>query len=113
MFNEIKYDGIGAVVAVCHMEEEVQKETLVKMAGDSTVAPCQQGDKFCGLAMKARGGLAPVQFKGFMTVPYSKSLPMGWNDVACDAYGGITATEGGVPVLVVSNHGNGTVTICL
>ena len=113
MFNTIKYTGIGAVVATCHTMEEIGKNTLVKMADNGTVEPCQAGDKFCGMAMKSRGGLTPVQFKGFMTVNYSKSVNLGWNTVVCDAYGGITPGEQGIPVLVVSDHGDGTVTICL
>ena len=74
MFNTIKYTGIGAVVATCHTMEEIGENTLVKMADNGTVEPCQAGDKFCGMAMQPRGAIAGVQFKGFMTVACTGEL---------------------------------------
>ena len=113
MSKYITHEGIGAVVATCGVEEEIEKPVLVKMVDNFTVAPCQPGEKFCGVAMKSRNGLAPVQFKGFVNVGYSIRMDLGWNNVLTDAYGGITPNEAGMPVLVVAKHGNSTVTICL
>ena len=113
MFNKIAYNDIGAVVATCPAEEGVEAGKLVKMVNNCTVAPCQPGDKFCGVALAPRNGLTGVQFKGFANVIYSMDIELGWNTVVADKYGGITPNENGIPVLVVSIHGNGTVDICL
>ena len=113
MSKYITHEGIGAVVATCGVEEEIEKPVLVKMVDNFTVAACQPGEKFCGVAMKSRNGLAPVQFKGFVRVNYSVSMKVGWNNVLADEYGGITPNEAGIPVLVVAKHDNDTVTICL
>ena len=113
MYNKIAFTDIGAVVATCQAEEGVEAGKLVKMSGNGTVAPCLAGDKFCGVAMQPRGGLAAVQFKGFVTVGYSKSIELGWNTVTADSIGGITVTDQGISVLVVAKNDDGTVDICL
>ena len=113
MNKYITHEGVGAVVVTCSVEEEIKEPTLVKMVGDYAVAPCQPGEKFCGVALKSRNGLAPVQFKGFVTVGYSQTISLGWNNVLTDSYDGITPNEAGMPVLVVAKHENSTATICL
>ena len=113
MDKKIAYNDIGAVVATCYAQGTIYPGQVVKMVDDSTVAACADGEKFCGVALAPRGGLVPVQFKGFANVGYSVDIAMGWNTVVADQYGGITPNENGIPVLVVSIHGNGSVDICL
>ena len=113
MYNKIAFTEIGAVVATCQAEEGVEAGKLVKISDSGTVAPCQAGDKFCGVAMQPRNGLVAVQFKGFVTVGYSQTISLGWNTVTSNSIGGITVSDQGISVLVVSKNDDGTVDICL
>ena len=113
MSKYITHEGIGAVVATCCMEEDIEYAQVVKMVDNFTVAVCEPGEKFCGVALKTHNGLAPVQFKGCVRVGYSIRMNLGWNNVVTDKYGGITPNEAGMPVLVVAKHDDSTVTICL
>lgn len=111
--SKISFEEIGAVVATCKASSTVQGGQVVKMASNAMVAPCSDGDSFCGVAMEPRNGLTGVQFKGFMTVPYSGSVKVGWNILCADGSGGIKTAETGVDALVVYVNTDGTAVICL
>ena len=63
-------------------------------------------------SVKGRGTLL-VQFKGFVNVGYSQTISLGWNTVTSNSIGGITVSDQGISVLVVSKNDDGTVDICL
>ncbi len=93
---------------------------VVKLTGDSAVAPCAAGDRFCGLAMTPRRGGAAVQVKGFMEVGRTGALDLGWAELVADGSGGVRAaasggSESGVTALVVSVSAgiDGSAVICL
>ena len=111
--SKISFEDIGAVVATCQVEGEVSGGQMVKLTGNAKVAPCADGDKFCGVVMEPRTGIAGVQFKGFMTVGCTGSLTPGWAVLAADGSGGVKAASTGVNALVIGANGDGTAVICL
>lgn len=111
--SKISFEDIGAVVATCQTAATVQGGQMVKMEGNGIVTACNAGDAFCGVAMEPRNGLAGVQFKGFMTVPYTGSVKVGWNTLCADGAGGVKTGESGVSALVICINTDGTAVICL
>ena len=111
--SKISFEDIGAVVATCQVEGEVAGGQVVKLTDNAKVGPCADGDKFCGVAMEPRGGIAGVQFKGFMTVGCAGGLTPGLATLAADGNGGVKAAADGVEALVVGMNGDGTAVICL
>ena len=111
--SKLSFEDIGAVVATCMVEEGVTGGQVVKLTASSQVGPCAAGDSFCGVAMEPRGGLAGVQFKGFMTVTCTGELTPGWATLAADGSGGVKTASQGVTALVVGMNSDGTAVICL
>ena len=110
--SKVSFEGIGAVVATFLAEDGVMGGQAVKMSANGKVAPCAAGDSFCGVAMEPRKGAAAVQVKGFVKVPATGSLALGWTEVAANGTGGIKAASGGRAVLVVAAE-NGSAVVCL
>lgn len=111
--SKLSFEDIGAVVATCQVEEGVTGGQVVKLTDASQVGPCAAGDKFCGVAMEPRAGLAGVQFKGFVTVSCTGDLTHGWATLAADGNGGVKSAADGVTALVVGVNSDGTAVICL
>ncbi len=118
--NKFSFEGIGAVAATFSAGTDVKGGQVVKLTRSDTVGACEDGDRFCGLAMEPRRGGAAVQVKGFMEVKRTGPLSVGWRTLAADGAGGVRAAaegaaENGVAALVVSVSpgDSGTAVICL
>ncbi len=110
--SNCSFDGIGAVVATFAVDEGVTGGQVVKVTGNGQVGPCTDGDKFCGVALEPRAGLAGVQVKGFVTVS-GTGLALGAATLAADGKGGVKNAAEGVSAIVVSADEDGTAVICL
>lgn len=111
--SKFSFEDIGAVVATFGAGDGVKGGQVVKLTGSGTVGPCGDGDKFCGVAMEPRKGGAAVQVRGFVTVPCSGQLAVGWAVLAADGAGGVKTASEGVTALVVSVGGDGNAVLCL
>ena len=122
--SNCSFDGIGAVVATFTADSGVKGGQVVKLTGNGQVGPCTAGDKFCGVALEPRAGIAGVQVRGFATVA-GTGLPLGQAVLVADGTGGVKsaaadadddaavgATEG-VLATVVSVNEDGSAVICL
>lgn len=110
--SKVSFEGVGAVVATFLAEDGVTGGQVVKVSANGKVAPCAAGDPFCGVAMEPRKGAAAVQVKGFVKVPVTGGLDLGWTQVAADGAGGVKAVSGGKEVLVVAVE-EGSAVLCL
>ena len=110
----ISFQGIGQVCAtfLCGTVAEGQ---LVKVSGRGTVAACDDGDGFCGVAVCKKDDACAVQVAGFVTVPYSGTEPApGYAALAADGSGGVKSVESGREYLVADADTTAkTVTILL
>ena len=73
----------------------------VKISANSTVAPCSNNDKFCGVCVNLRDGYAAVQLSGYVVLPAAAQISLGYQKVAVNSAGKIAANENGREVLVV------------
>lgn len=112
--NKVSFEEIGCVAATFHAQEGVAAGRAVALTGNGQVGPCGDGAGLCGVALSAEDGVAGVQVKGFMTVPFSGSLAVGPAQLAGDGAGGVKALAGGTAALVVEvDDGGKTAVICL
>lgn len=111
--SKFSFEDIGAVVATFAAGSGVKGGQVVKVTENGTVDACSDGEAFCGVAMEPRKGGAAVQVKGFVTVPYTGELTLGWATLAANGSGGVKANSTGVQALVVSVDGVDTAVVCL
>jgi hypothetical protein len=112
MKNKVSFEGIGEVVATFYAGEGVKAGQVVKIGGDSSVAPCAAGECFCGVATSVKAGCAGVQVEGFAAVSCGdSSVTVGKVALAADGNGGVKKTAGGQEYWVVADDGAGTITI--
>ncbi len=107
----VSFHGIGQVCAT-FLGTGTEGQVVSTAA---TVAPCENGDSFCGVAMCVKDDACAVQVAGFVTVPYSSTEPTpGYAKLSADGTGGVKTDEGGREYLVVSvDTAAKTVTILL
>ena len=111
--SKFSFEDIGAVVATFAAGSGVKGGQVVKVTENGTVDACSDGEAFCGVALEPRQGGAAVQVKGFVTVPYTGELTLGWTTLAANGSGGVKANSTGVNALVVSVDGVDTAVVCL
>ena len=112
MKNKVSFEGIGEVVATFYAGEGVKAGQVVKIGGDSSVAPCAAGECFCGVATSVKAGCAGVQVE--VKSPYSwrhSSEQGGKVALAAEGTGGVKKAAGGQEYWVVADDGAGTITI--
>ena len=97
----VSFHGIGQVCAT--FLGSGTEGQVVKMTDRDTVAPCSDGNSFCGVAMCVKDDACAVQVAGFVTVPYSSTEPTpGYAKLSADGTGGVKSDESGREYLVVS-----------
>ena len=67
---------------------------VCKVSGNGAVAPCAEGERFCGVVEGIRGGVAAVQVAGFVTVAVTGSLNVGYVNLCADGAGGVKSGTG-------------------
>ncbi len=95
-------NGIGQTVATFAAEGGLQGGQVCRVAGNSTVGPCAEGEDFCGFAEQCGPAGAAVVLRGFVRVPYSGAAPeTGRVGLSADGSGGVKADEAAAAYLVV------------
>ncbi len=113
--KQVSFEEIGGVVATFQRGEDVSCGAVVAMSGNGTVAGCDDGDVFCGVALTEGDDVVAVQVKGFCSVAITGAVALGYVLLAADGDGGVeTVTTGGRSVLVVEVDSTaGYAVICL
>ncbi|EOS66203.1 hypothetical protein [Oscillibacter sp. 1-3] len=94
----VSYEGIGqwAATFACGGVREGQ---VVKVSANGTVSGCEEGDRFCGMALAvSRDGTAcTVALGGMVTAAYSGGTEpaAGWINLAADGNGGVAVVSAG------------------
>lgn len=98
----VSFGGFNENSATFKATEEIARGTAVKMSESGTVAPCSDGDVFCGIANECSGGYASVQLSGSVTVKFSGTAPeTGYANLVCGSEG-VKADGSGREYLVVA-----------
>ena len=112
--NKVSFEQAGSLMVTFFAEDGVQDGHVVKVSANGTVAPCAQGDSFCGVAGAVRNGAVGVQVDGFVKVAATLPLELGKVGLVADGKGGVMAGEDGVCALVVDvDTVANTAVICL
>ena len=99
----ISIKGYGENTATFGTQGLVCVSHPVKMTGNLTVGPCENGDDFSGVAVNVRNEYAGVQLAGYTEVSYSGTAPVcGYCPLAADGRGGVAVNENGRAYLVVN-----------
>ncbi len=95
----------GTQETVLSFEEGTQVTTgyPVGMSGNNQVADAADGVVPVGVALHVRRGIAAVQVRGYMELPYSGTAPaLGWVNLAANGQGGVKTLAAGKSCLVVN-----------
>ena len=113
--SKVSFEEIGTLMATFEAADGVTAGQVVKLSANCKVAPCQDGDSFCGAALSCREGCAGVQLRGFVTLSATGTVGLGRVKLCADGAGGVkAAATGGVEVLVVAADSTAkTCTVCL
>lgn len=100
---KLSYEGIGQWTATFACEQAVVGE-MVKISGKGTVAPCGDGEAFCGQVRSARqgGDACAVVLGGMVSAAYTGADPaLGWTGLSGNGSGGVKSDASGRSCLVV------------
>ena len=98
----VSFEEIGRL-AVTFGQSGCEAGQVCKVSQSGTVAPCAEGEKFCGVVEGVRGEYAAVQVAGFVTVGVTGAVETGYVNLCADGNGGVKAGAGR-EYLVVSVH---------
>lgn len=99
----VSFNGFNEKALTFKTESAVETGYPVMMSGSDTVAACESGDVFCGVAVHSEGKYVSVQLAGAVTMSYSGTAPeAGYETLTAGADGSVTAASGGREYLVLS-----------
>ena len=75
--NKVSFEEIGSLLVTFYAAEGVKAGEVVKVSSNGTVAPCDEDDLFCGVAVSCEDGVAGVQVDGFARVPVTLPMSVG------------------------------------
>lgn len=106
----VSFNGFNENVATFEAASGVAAGKPVMVSANNKVQAVTSG-AFCGICTNVREGYAGVQLKGFVTVPYSGSVSVGYQKLAAASGGKVAVdTTNGKEYLVVEvNSTAGTV----
>ncbi len=99
----INFNGYSENAVTFLAAEGVEKNMLVKVTANGKVAPCTSGDKFCGVCVDVRDGYATVVTSGYVNMPASKTIAVGYQTLSASAANTVTSGTSGKEYLVVES----------
>lgn len=96
------YKGYGEEFLTLATEDEKIGGKPMTVSGENTVSLSKSGEKFFGIGVTERCGIASVQVGGYVEAGYTGTAPKhGAGYLNADGNGGVTAAQSGVPVTVL------------
>ena len=108
----VSFEDIGRL-SVTFGQEGCEGGMVCKVGGNGLVAPCADGDKFCGIVEHVRGNHAAVQVAGFAEVACTGAVDLGYVNLCADGKGGVKAGAGREYLVVSVNENAKTAVIKL
>ena len=71
----VSFGGFHNETVTFKVNEEITNGAPVKIIENATVAPCEEGDAFCGIIASGDNSYASVQIYGAVTAKYSDTAP--------------------------------------
>ncbi len=86
---KVSFEEIGHLSATFDCENGTAGQ-VCKVTANGKVAPCLDGDSFCGILESVRKGAAAVQLHGFAEVAYTGGVPtVGFSNLQANGAGGV------------------------
>ncbi len=108
----ISFMGFGENTVTFQAEDTLTAGVPVKITAQGTAAPCEQGDKICGMALSVRDGYAAIQLKGYAEFDCDEAIDCGYQYISAGAEGTVQQDNSGKEMLVVASS-DGTAGIIL
>lgn len=100
----VNFNGYGENVLTFIADDSLTTAgVLVKISADGTVAPCKSGDKFCGVCVGVRDGYAAVQLSGYVVMPVTAKIAVGYKTLVTGDDGVVVAGASGREHLVLNS----------
>lgn len=99
----INFNGYSENAVTFLTTDGVEKNMLVKVTSNGTVAPCASGDTFCGVCVDVRGGYATVVTSGYVNMPANKTIAVGYQKLSASSATAVTSGTSGREYLVVES----------
>lgn len=80
----VDFKGYGENVATFLADDTVKEGTLVKLSENYTVTACVAGDEIVGLCVNVRDGYAAVQLSGYVELPCSAQIALGYKGICAN-----------------------------
>ncbi|MGN0488724.1 MAG: hypothetical protein ACI4HO_05645 [Ruminococcus sp.] len=80
----VDFKGYGENVATFLADDTVKEGTLVKLSENYTVTACTTGDEIVGLCVNVRDGYAAVQLSGYVELPCSTQIALGYKGICAN-----------------------------
>lgn len=101
--HSISMQGIGASCLSAKKGSAATAGYPCYFSANDTVANSANGAVFSGVIAGVRGELVTVQYRGFVTLPYTGTAPgVGYAALVANGSGGVKAASGGRTLLVTS-----------
>ena len=100
----ISFKGYGENVVTFNADSALTEAGVpVKMTADSTVGKCSANDKFCGICVNLRDGYAAVQLAGYVRMPATAKIAVGYKKLAAGSNDTVAVNSSGRELLVVDS----------
>ena len=101
--HSISMQGVGASCLSAKKGSAATAGYPCHFTANDTVADSANGAVFSGVIAGVRDELVTVQYRGFVTLPYTGTAPaVGYATLAANGAGGVKTASGGRSLLVVS-----------
>ena len=101
--HSISMQGIGAQCLTAKKGAAATAGYPCQFSANDTVADAEKNGSISGVVAGVRGDLVTVQYRGFVTLPYSGTAPsVGYGILAADGAGGVKGAQSGESYLIVN-----------
>lgn len=96
------FNGFNEKVLTFECDAKITAGTPVKITANGKVAAAAAGDRFIGICLYTRCGIASVQVEGYVTLPYTSTAPaINFAKLVADGNGGVKADTNGSEVVAI------------
>ena len=100
----VNFNGFGENSATFEADSSLTTAGVpVKISGDGKVSACTSGEAFCGICTHLRDGFATVQLAGYVTMPTTEKITVGYTSIAAGAEGTVSVSSSGREYLVLDS----------
>lgn len=97
----VSFNGFDEKFLTMEASGALQTGMPVTIGANGTAKPCTDAAAPVGIVRELRGGYAAVQVSGYVKVPYTGTLSLGWQTLQGDGAGAVKAAAAGRGAIVL------------